>query len=167
MQNTYNFYNLEASFKKYLLAENISLRTIKNYLSDLRYFLGWSHQYLEKTGLLANLRADLKNVDINVHLVSNLGSGLIMQYKTSMIEAVIPIQTVNRRLSSVRKFCQMAVVNKWLVTNPAAEIKSVNKNHTVATTDVLDTYVRFLLKSSLTNARINIIINDLKELIFI
>jgi hypothetical protein len=41
MENRYNFYNLEASFKNFLLAGNKLPVTIKNYLSDLRHFLGW------------------------------------------------------------------------------------------------------------------------------
>ena len=42
MDKQYNFYNFEASFKKFLLAENVSPITLKNYLSDLRHFLGWT-----------------------------------------------------------------------------------------------------------------------------
>ena len=39
----YNFYNLEASFIRFLNSGNrdLSKVTIKNYISDLRHFFGW------------------------------------------------------------------------------------------------------------------------------
>src|SRR3989344_9210507 len=37
----YNLSNLEPKFKNFLLAENISVISIRNYLSDVRHFFGW------------------------------------------------------------------------------------------------------------------------------
>ena len=54
----YNLYNLEANFRTYLLAViNLKAITVKNYLSDIRYFIGWYQQQRTESELLGSLKA--------------------------------------------------------------------------------------------------------------
>ena len=119
MNIRYNFYNFEASFKKYLLAENISSLTLKNYLSDLRHFLGWT---------VLNLKPkNKKNLESLTFLdfLNQIDECLIEKYKNYLITNDIPIKTINRRLSTIRKFFSFCINQSWLKENPAKKIKNL------------------------------------------
>lgn len=113
MSNWYNVSILEALFKKYLLAEKVSPLTLKNYLSDLRHFLGW---------LIITIKIDKFNTSefINVFTFHN-----IQTYKDYLLAKDTPIITVNRRLSTLRKFCSFCINQAWIKENPAKKINNV------------------------------------------
>jgi site-specific recombinase XerD len=121
MDKRYNFYNFEASFKKFLLAENVSPITLKNYLSDLRHFLGWLTFYWKSncsnTAFLIdqNLIESLKQVEDDT----------IEKYKSYLIANNIPLKTINRRLSTLRKFFSFCISQGWLKENPAKKIQNL------------------------------------------
>lgn len=168
MNTGYNKYNLEASFKKYLIAENISQDSIKNYLSDLRYFLGWSHSYLRKNGKMNDSSPDKKNIDINVVLVAELTTELIEAFKRDMVQTSLPRQSINRRLSTIRKFGQMCVFNKWVHHNPGSFIKSVSSKKSIAVDHSL-IFAHYAEHLTILNKHpddIKTILRDLKELLY-
>ncbi len=104
MENTYNLYNLEAPFKNYLLAGNINPISIRNYLSDYRYFTGWMGKQKKH---------------------STLSEELIGEYKNYLITSQLPIKTVNRRLSTLRKFCSFCISQGWLKENAAKKVANI------------------------------------------
>src|SRR3989344_1101967 len=104
MNPQYNQYNFEADFKNFLSAENISPITIKNYLSDLRHFLGWLATYTQHP---------------TPNTLHTLNSQTIQNYLTYMQQARLPSRTMNRRLSTVRRFFSFCVSQGWISNNPA------------------------------------------------
>jgi len=106
----YNLYNLEPEFKKFLLAENVSPSTLKNYLSDFRFFAGWITKELR-----------FKNYELRIEL---LNKEHIEAYKAYLIQNNLPLKTINRRLSTVRKFCSFCISQGWMKENPAKQIRN-------------------------------------------
>jgi site-specific recombinase XerD len=120
MNKWYNLYNLEASFKKYLLAGNISQITLKNYLSDLRHFLGWLTFYWKSNNVKIINELSLQELSLQKLITTKT----ISDYKAYLLENNIPLKTTNRRLSTVRKFCSFCISQGWLKENPAKKIKN-------------------------------------------
>jgi len=136
MSNQYNFYNLEASFKNWLIAEidetqsnaiydknqrettqkKLTKISVKNYLSDLRHFFGWLIFYLKsnKVGTIHEL--PLQRL-ITIKTISD--------YKAYLLENKIPLKTINRRLSTIRKFCSFCISQGWIKENPAKKISNI------------------------------------------
>ena len=110
MVKTYNLYNLEAPFKKYLDAGNQKAVSIKNYLSDFRHFAGWVMSTGEETSPLQG--------SINTKTIS--------EYKSYLESNNIPHKTVNRRLSTLRKFCSFCISQGWMKENPAKQIANIS-----------------------------------------
>ncbi len=116
----YNLNNLEALFKDYLVSgikkgHSYHKNTIKNYLSDIRHFLGWFVQ-------------DIKEKEKSF----SLSESHIERYKKYLTTNNLPLRSINRRLSSLRKFCFFCLEAKILNTNPAKNMKNIsvlkNKN---------------------------------------
>ncbi len=78
-------------FKSFLLSCNKSRITIKNYLSDIRYFLGW-------------LYGENKTVADPLKSLGSITKNKLLAYRLYLIECNIPKTTINRRLSALRFF---------------------------------------------------------------
>jgi len=129
MDQGYNLYNLEALFKNYLNAEINSRITIKNYLSDLRHFIGWAI-------LKFKVQSSKFKVDqlVPEEFVALIETPLIEEYKQYLITNNIPQKTINRRLSTLRKFFTFCVSQGWRKDNPAKKVTNyglVNDNQAV------------------------------------
>ena len=125
MVNRYNFSNFEAPFKHFLLAVNdtsplgiitkpLHKLSIKNYLSDIRHFFGWYLLYRKLSDPYDPFE-ELKLITIEA----------ISSYIDYLVESAIPKRTINRRLSSLRKFCSFCVSKGWLTDNPAKKINNL------------------------------------------
>jgi len=162
MVNRYNLSNLEASFKQYLLAENTNRLTIKNYLSDLRHFIGWVTFTIESRGT---------SLDIT-NPVFFINEALVSEYKTYFSLNKIPRLTVNRRLSTLRKFCSFCISQGWMKENPAKKIANVVKTKTASveklsekteTVKLLNEFKTDLEKDDLNTLTIKSYLNILQE----
>ena len=119
MDKRYNFYNFEASFKKFLLAENVSPITLKSYLSDLRHFLGWTILKLK-----AQNKKNFENLS-PLEFLNQIDESLVEEYKNYLVVNAIPAKTINRRLSTLRKFFSFYISQGWLKENPAKKIQNL------------------------------------------
>jgi len=119
MDKRYNFYNFEASFKKFLLAENVSPITLKNYLSDLRHFFGWI--------ILKTKAQNKKNFESlsPLEFLNQIDESFVEEYKNYLVVNAIPAKTINRRLSTLRKFFSFCISQGWLKENPAKKIQNL------------------------------------------
>jgi len=107
MGERYNFFQIEAEFKKYLSAENVSPVTLKNYCSDLRYFFTW-------------LRFTYGIEDMSFSDVPNYINGSSLREFAAYIGSDIAAEkSAKRRFSTMRKFCSFCIAQKWIATNPA------------------------------------------------
>jgi len=139
MDQRYNLYNLEASFKDWLGAgiektqnnadpeeyqgqstrKGLTKISIKNYLSDLRHFFGWLYFSLKSNNLNISLTSKPEEI------LRQINKGIINAYQSYLIANQIPIKTINRRLSTLRKFFTFCISQGWLKENPAKKIQNL------------------------------------------
>lgn len=155
MDQRYNFYNFEALFKQYLHAENNSPITIKNYLSDLRHFIGWAILKLK-------VKSEKFKVDqlTSEEFVILIDTPLIDEYKQYLVANNIPQKTVNRRLSTLRKFFTFCILQGWRKDNPAKKVNNLiaDKNQ------LLSDFQQYLMqKQGLAGGEIENISNDINS----
>lgn len=144
MENGYNLYNFEASFKNFLASGNVKPITIKNYLSDLRHFFGWLIFKL-KTSSEDKSTFDKKNQNSKIEekpesFLNLITEALIKEYKNYLYENKIPLKTINRRLSTLRKFFSFCVAQGWLKENPAKKISNIASTTTIDLIDLESFY---------------------------
>lgn len=126
MSNEYNLYNLEASFRNYLVAENVSPNTLKNYLSDFRYFCGWYESPKTANSTQQFTILSFTSLDDLVKELPNLlQNQVISDYKNYLSKNKLPSKTINRRLSTLRKFCSFCISQGWLKENPAKHLENI------------------------------------------
>ena len=83
------------SFKNYLYVTDSSSLTIKNYLNDIKQFLSWTEKITE-----SKAEWEIKNENI----FDKLNSYLVEEYKNRLLENNFSPVTINRKLSSIRKY---------------------------------------------------------------
>lgn len=117
----YNLDNFEASFREFLQNEGVSAPTLKNYLSDLRHFMGWFAFYLHsKHG------DSLKSENTGLSsLASMIDFEAVSSYKTYLESNALPSKSINRRLSTLRKFCTFCIQQNWMKENVAKRVANV------------------------------------------
>jgi len=115
----YNSYNLEPAglessleiFKNFLVAEKISEGSIRSYLSDVRFFFNWLDGFLKEN-----------HINHPSSILKYVNPKLLEAYKNYLLENNIPIKTINRRFSSLRKFGNFCQSQGWLV-NPSTLLR--------------------------------------------
>ncbi len=147
MTTAYNQYNLEAGFKNYLCAENIQAVSLKNYLSDIRYFFGW---------LTLSQAPDI---------LSGLTQENMKAYRAYLESNQIPHSTSNRRLSTVRKFCKFCLGQNWITTDPTKYMQNMNTLESSNTSKLVNNYKNFLSKKGLSIAQIDEKVTDVLEVL--
>lgn len=108
MDKRYNLSNYQTQFTEYLIAENISSITLKNYRSDLKHFFSWV----------------AKN-NSSHEIAEMITFETITSYRQYSAENNAPLKTINRRLSTLRKFCTFCISQGWLSENPAKKVINV------------------------------------------
>src|ERR1035437_2966040 len=93
-------------FKNFLYVYNASHLTIKNYIIDIRQFFTWAENL---TGVNEAWDSKDKNV------LNKIDSALLEEYKTRLVnEGNFSPSTVNRKLSSLRKYLNWAIEEKYI-----------------------------------------------------
>lgn len=146
MHTQYNRYNLEAIFKSSLTAENVQPATVKNYVSDLKHFFGWLST----------------QPDFDDDMPRILTPTAVQDYVFYMLEANIPFATVNRRLSTLRKFCSLGIQQGWLTTNPISHVTNLIALQGIGPEMALR-FQQHLSEEGLTAEEIRKNITDVKE----
>lgn len=112
------------NFQSFLTSSGANYSTKKNYLSDLRHFFNFvsaHHQYISI---------------LTIPFI--LTPQLIEQYRQTLL--YLPVSTGNRRLSSLRKFCQFAYTTKLLI-EPISPLPS---SLPPDTTQIVSRYKKYL-----------------------
>lgn len=120
----YNFYNLEASFIHFLNSGNKSLSTvtIKNYISDLRHFFGW---FIFRLKASQDYSHYVEKLDLPALITQCLDKLIVAQYRSYLVENNIPLQTANRRLSTLRKLSGFFISQRWINENPTLNLRNI------------------------------------------
>lgn len=151
MSETYNLYNLEAPFEEYLVAGNQKAVSIKNYLSDVRHFFGWLILYFKSHKIQIESEATITQF-ITVKVIS--------EYRLYLSENNIPHKTINRRLSTIRKFCSFCISQGWIKENPAKKISNIKY---LSESSILDQFRQDLSKEFTNQNIVNSYLSDVRE----
>jgi len=81
------------SFLTTLVDNGLSTVSVKNYSSDISHFSGW---------LILRVRSFGSFVESFSEAIPFIQKNMGLSYKTFLVQNAIPVQTVNRRLSSLR-----------------------------------------------------------------
>lgn len=145
----HNWYNLEPNYRNYLSAvKKIRPISIKNYISDIKYFYGWVATH-------------------ETHSVSPttvLTEKVLEDYKSYLVTCNIPARTVNRRLSSLRSFCEYLLSQNIIQSDPSKHIR----NHTTKPhieDDILGKFEQSLVSQGISNEDFEQIRSDVREFI--
>jgi len=187
MSDTYNLYNLEAPFKQFLLSGIAQSRTepestgsgtgtkkqmtpvsVKNYLSDIRHFFGWlvssdlHRSKADSHGSTDQRKSASKSAKIDFgQLETLLTLTVINDYKNYLITNNLPHKTINRRLSTVRKFCSFCISQGWMKENPGKKISNIK--YQISNIEILKEFKEHLLKENLDSKTVNSYLEDVRE----
>mgnify|MGYP001123228669 CR=1 FL=1 len=142
--------NLPEIFRRYLKNQNLSSLTVKNYVADVKNFLSWLNQKYH-----INYRLTDQSF---FHLLT---AETIEQYKKDLLSQKTPLSTLNRRLSTLRKFGQFAQSQGWLVKNPASTVENVQ----ISETNILAAFGGYLEKEKVSSATLKNYLSDLRHFI--
>jgi site-specific recombinase XerD len=118
MAKRYNHQNIEPLFKEYLSAEKVSKITVKNYLSDIRAFLEWSEMHTRQHSVR-------EEVSLSLHM----NFGQVNSYLSYLQQSGKDIRSINRVLSSLRRFGQFCLKTGLLSDNPASRFQNIAHNN--------------------------------------
>ena len=102
------------AFQAFLLKQQLTLKTIRNYRSDANQFLNWLVQ--QGVSLLS------KDTPFQVNVAH------FLTYKTHLQSRNTPLSTLNRHLASLRQFGQFLNLDINLANPPLPFIPTVLKN---------------------------------------
>lgn len=131
----YNLLDLRYNFVTYLSSGNNSLSkvTIKNYSSDLSHFFGWFLHHTNPPPTTYDKQVSAQN------FCAHFTKELVDQYKNHLVDSHIPIRTVNRRLSALRKFAQFCRHHSLIEIDPTEYITNVSTGP-LATTRIVSLF---------------------------
>lgn len=146
-------------FKSYLISQKISLVSIKNYAVDLRNFLEWFTLHLMT-----------KRIAFDENRPFTIGENVtreeLNEYRDFLIHNKSPVKTINRRLSSLRKFGSFLVSQSWQTTNPAREITNtgLKQNSPVSENQlILNHFKEDLKQEGISDVTIKNYITDINQ----
>ncbi len=116
MEKRYNLGILEALFKDSLIAENCSPNTRKNYLSDIRHFLQWMQWTFSD-----KFEVQEDGISLFIELFHRHTVDGYLQY---LGKKRVPVRSVNRKLSSLRRFSRFCQSRGYLEQNPTDNLSN-------------------------------------------
>ena len=121
---------LNTEFSTYLIKQNASEITRKNYVMDIKNFFTWLNMCLTNGSitLLENAEKPL----------ARISSEIIEMFKRSLITSKTPIATINRRLSALRMFFQFASLEHKITDNPMMLIRNIPRTNAPNEANILD-----------------------------
>ena len=149
----YNWYNLELNFRIYLSAvKKIRPVSVKNYLSDIRHFIGWT----------SSEAAHLESTQPEIIMIPDN----LEKYRLYLISSNLPLKTVNRRLSTLRSFCEFLVSQNILQSNPSKLLRNQGGHIQAAPSAPIEgQYISSLEDLNLPKSELDVIAQDISEFI--
>lgn len=145
--------NLPNLFKIYLKTQGASPNTLRNYIVDINHFFTWLGQ---KTGIHHQVAGQA--------IFKLFTQETIGEYKTDLLTEKTPPSTINRRLSTLRKFSQFSQEQGWLETNPTSKIKNISQQETKSPAEkVLKNFRNYLEQEKASPLTIKNYLSDLRH----
>lgn len=114
---------LQNDFINRLMSSGISVKSIKNYKSDINHFIAFIKQKFTGSSASINNLSDC---------VPYLGSSIAIEYKAYMRQSGSALKSTNRRLSTLRK------ISKYMYEIGATEDDFASSVNNVGAADKLD-----------------------------
>ncbi len=151
--------SVKNGFIKYLNSLGISLKSHKNYRSDLNNFLSWAFAKIRTYGSFADSALDI---------VPFLSPSLATEYKSRLVSNGTPKRTVNRRLSTLRH------LSKFMIESGTTDIDFMENVENVSlgrlkrrkTDPVLLSFKSHLEAEKVSANTIKNYLNDIKQFMF-
>lgn len=121
---------LNTEFSTYLIKQNASEITRKNYLTDIKNFFTWLNTCITN--------GSIKLLEHAEKPLSRITTEIVETYKRSLITSKTPIATINRRLSALRMFFQFALIEHKVTDNPMILVRNIPRTDAPNETDILD-----------------------------
>ena len=122
---------LDTEFSTYLIKQNASEITRKNYVMDIKNFFTWLNMCLTNGSITL-----LENAE---RPLARITSEIVETFKRSLITSKTPIATINRRLSALRMFFQFALIEHKITDNPMTLIHNIPRTNALNEANILDT----------------------------
>ena len=131
----YNQYNLEANplletllpaFRKFLIAEKAAGGTVRSYVSDVRSFFDWLIAFLTNAHVF---EADSPISANTSYLFSFINKSVLASYSEYLRNNNVPLKTINRRYSALRKLGSFSVSLALLAENIFESLKTISDTH--------------------------------------
>ncbi len=121
---------LDTEFSTYLVKQNASEITRKNYVTDIRSFFKWLNNCITvgSIALHENTKKPLQSITTEI----------IESFKRSLITSKTPVATINRRLSALRMFFQFAVLTQKTTENPMTIVRNIPRTDAPYEANTLD-----------------------------
>ena len=156
---------LEISFSQFLEKEGTSVKTRKNYKSDLRQFLKWSVSVLDSLIGVAPLS--------HKEFVQAITADIVTKYRAYLLQYRVPPATINRRLSTLRSFFRFCLAQNWITTNPSSSLTSAtlrtapspNNSHQTKE-DILQEFGTHLREEGASKSTIKNYVADVRQFLF-
>ncbi len=132
MPQRYNLAYFVPLFGNYLSAVNLARVSRKNYLSDLRHFACWNNLYLKRLSLTraaaATEPASVKAPDPTQPPAAEtiFDAQSVNEYVDYLKSSQFPVKTINRRLSTLRRFGDFLMIWGLTTANPARGVANVS-----------------------------------------
>ncbi len=110
------------AFKNYLYSNKCSQVTIKNYVLDINQFLEWIKEVTKNEAIQPD------------KLLSKIHTGTVEEYKKRLInENLFSFSSINRKLSSIRKYISWLYEANIILPEQVIEIASISKKNNQVT----------------------------------
>ena len=117
MLKTYKTDSITANFLTYLKSLQLCQNSLRFYKSDLKHFFLWMASLLKRQGVFVS---ELQEI------VPFLKPELAHKYRQSLLDGQTAVKTLNRRLSTLRRFADYLFTHDFLSLNFAADIENVS-----------------------------------------
>lgn len=151
-------HNFGELFEEYLLLRvGVSKNTLKFYKSDLNHFINWFLLRIRVFGFFA------ENIE---SAAPYLNTNEAINYKTYLEESHTPTKTINRRLSTLRRFAKFLVEQNFLLLNfmegvTNSGIKESSKK--TIEVDLASDFTKYLQTQEISQTTIKNYLSDIKH----
>jgi len=121
---------LDTEFSTYLVKQNASEITRKNYVADIRNFFKWLNNCITIGSITLHENEDKPLQSITTEIVES--------FKRSLVTSKTPVATINRRLSALRMFFQFAVLTQKTIENPMTIVRNIPRTDAPYEANTLD-----------------------------
>lgn len=151
---------LEIHFVSYLEHVGSSVKTQKNYRSDLNHFFSWI--------MNSSFKNTLEYTSSIEQFVSLMGQDVLAGYRNFLLTSGTPTSTINRRLSSIRIFFECCKHYGWLSDNPAKSLLNVQNpsSHQDKKISLLTQFAKELESEGASQKTIKNYVSDVKQFLF-